>query len=83
MSARFFRMNLIFVLSGFLISGIPCDAEGGDRYLRNFYARMTVRNMPLHFAHLVLVLSVLPSIRLPLHSVQRTSGPGTASLAMC
>lgn len=53
-------VNLFFVLSGFLITGILCDTRGRRDYYARFYFRRAVRILPAYYALLILLELLQP-----------------------
>jgi peptidoglycan/LPS O-acetylase OafA/YrhL len=68
-------VDLFFVLSGFLITGILFDSKGRQGYFSTFYARRVLRIFPLYYGIVILSLVILPRFPHPkAHNFGRIAG---------
>jgi len=69
-------VDLFFVLSGFLITGILYDTKTQPGYFRNFYSRRALRIFPLYFGFVALSLLAAPVLLSPEDGQQLVEAQG-------
>jgi len=63
-SGGWMGVDLFFVLSGFLITGILIDTVNYPRFFRNFYIRRALRIFPLFYGVFLLLAALTPVLHL-------------------